>query len=209
MFVPLRRTIARDHGAALVRGWVALYTLGLPDALRARRRGELAADLAEEAADAVRRATLTGLAGRRVVRLVMGVPSDLAWRLLDAPAMAAELRVQRPWVPPTRWILGLLAIAAIGTAGALVLVAGPILDTSARPDPWLGWGPYGFAAACVVALLAIVVAVPAPPRAIALVIPAAVLGTVAAPWMVAPWLLVVLAVGARWYEARSARGGGW
>jgi hypothetical protein len=203
MLVPLRRTFARDHGAALVRGWVALYTLGLPDALRARRRGELAADLAEEAADAVRRAALTGLAGRRFVRLIMGMPADLAWRLLDAPAMAAELRVERAWVPPTRWILGLLAIAAIGTAGALILVAGPILDTSTRPDPWLGWGPYGFAAACVVALLAIVVAVPAPTRAATLVTPAALLGTIAAPWMVGPWLLVVLAVGARWYESHA------
>jgi hypothetical protein len=209
MFVPLRRTIARDHGAALVRGWVALYTLGLPDGVRARRRGKLAADLAEEAADAVRRATLAGLAGRRLLRLVMGMPADLAWRLLDAPAMAAELREHRPWVPPTRWILGLLAIAAIGTGGALVLVAGPILDTSGRPDPWLGWGPYGFAAACVVALVAIVMAVPSPARAFALVIPAALLGTIAAPWMVGPWLLVVLAVGARWYESRSARPWGW
>lgn len=209
MFVPLRRTIARDHGAALVRGWVALYTLGLPHALRTRRRGEIAADLAEEAADAVRRATLTGLARRRFVRLIMGVPADLAWRLLDAPAMATGLREYQPWVPPTRWMLGLLGIAAIGTSGALVLVAGPILDTSARPDPWIGWGPYGFAAACVVALVAIATAIPAPARAITLVSPAAALGTIAAPWMVGPWLLVVLAVIARWYQSRAARPGGW
>lgn len=209
MLVPLRRTFARDNGAALVRGWVALYTLGLPDALRTRRRGELTADLAEEAADAVRRGTVTGLAGRRLVRLVLGMPADLVWRLLDAPAMAAELRVQQPWVPPTRWILGLLAIAAIGTAGALALVAGPLLDTSTRPDPWLGWGPYGFVAACVVALVAIVTAIPAPQRAVVLVFPAAALGTIAAPWMVGPWLLVILAVGGRWYQARANRPGGW
>jgi hypothetical protein len=205
MLVPLRRTIARDHGAALVRGWVALYTLGLPDGLRRRRREELGADLAEETADAVRRAALPGLAGRRFVRLLMGVPADLAWRLMDAPSMAAALHLQRPWVPPTRWTLSALAVVAVGTAGALVLVAGPLLDTTTRSDPWVGWGPYGFAAGCVAALVAIVAAVPAPHRALSIVLPAALFGTLAAPWFVGPWLLVVIAVGARWYESRSTR----
>jgi hypothetical protein len=208
MLMPLRRTIARDHGAALVRRWVALYTIGLPDGLRTRRRDELVADLAEETADAVRRATLPGLAGRRVVRLITGIPADLSWRVLDAPAMAAALRVQRPWVPPTRWTLSALGVVAIGTAGALVLVAGPLLDPKAGSDPWVGWGPYGFAAGCVAALLSIVAAVPSPHRALAIVLPAALLGTLAAPWFVGPWLLVVIAVGARWYESRSTRPGG-
>lgn len=208
MLAPRRRTIARDHGAALVRGWVALYTLGLPGSLRMRRRAEVGADLAEETMDAVRQATLTDLTGRRVIRLLAGVPADLAWRLLDAPAMAASLPDQR-WVPPTRWTLMALAVAGIGTAGALALVAGPLLDASARTDPWLGWGPYGFAGACVAALLGIAVAVPAPQRALVLVVPAAALGTLAAPWFVGPWLLVVIAVGARWYESRSSRSGGW
>lgn len=209
MLAPRRRTIARDHGAALVRGWVAFYTLGLPGALRARRRAEIEADLAEETMDAVRHATVAGLTGRRAVRLLMGIRADLAWRLLDAPAMAATMRVERPWAPPTRWTLIALTVAAVGTAGALALVAGPLLDPSARSDPWLGWGPYGFAGACVAALVAIVVAIPAPQRALAVVVPAAVVGTLAAPWFVGPWLLVVIAVGTRWYESRSSRSGGW
>lgn len=162
MLAPLRRTFARDHGAALVRGWVALYTLGLVDPLRTRRQAEIAADLAEEANDAIRRATVAGLAGRRMVRLIRGVPADIAWRLLDAPAMATDLGIQQPWVPPTRWTLALLAIAAIGTAGALGLVAGTLLDGSARPGPWLGWGPYGFVGGCITALIGIVVAIHAP-----------------------------------------------
>jgi hypothetical protein len=201
MLAPRRRTIARDHGAALVRGWVALYTFGLPGVVRARRRAEIDADLAEETLDAVRHATVEGLAGRRVIRLLMGLPADLAWRLLDAPAMAADLRIDAPWVPPTRWTLIGLGVAAIGTAGALTLVAGALLDTSARSDPWIGWGPYGFAAACVAALVAVVVAIPSPSRAMMVVVPAAALGTIAAPWFVGPWLLVVIAVGARWYES--------
>jgi hypothetical protein len=203
MLAPRRRTIARDHGAALVRGWVALYTFGLPGVVRSRRRGEIDADLAEETLDAIRHATVDGLARRRLVRLLLGIPADVAWRLFDAPAIAATLQAHRPWVPPSRWTLIGLGVAAIGTAGALALVAGPLLDTSARTDPWLGWGPYGFAAACVAALVAVVMAVPSPERALLVVVPAAVLGTVAAPWFVGPWLLVVIAVGARWYEARA------
>lgn len=209
MLLPRRRTIARDHGAALVRGWVAFYTLGLPGALRMRRRAEIAADLAEETMDAVRHATVTSLTGRRVLRLLMGIHADLAWRLVDAPAMAATLRDQRPWVPPTRWTLMALAVAAIGTAGAFALVAGPLLDASARSDPWLGWGPYGFAGGCVAALVAIGMAVPAPQRALTIAVPAAVLGTLAAPWFIGPWLLVIISVGARWYESRPTRSGDW
>ncbi|MFP5343789.1 MAG: hypothetical protein ACLGIJ_12860 [Candidatus Limnocylindria bacterium] len=172
-----------------------------------RRLAEIEADLAEETLDAVRHGTVAGLAGRRMARLIRGIPADVAWRMFDAPAMAAALRLRRDWVPLTRWTLMALAVAAVGTAGALGLIARPLLDPSARTDSWLGWGPYAFAGACIAALVAVLVAVPAPQRALVIVVLAAVVGTMAAPWFVGPWLLVVTAVGARWYESRSTRPG--
>lgn len=203
MLAPLRRTIARDHGAALVRGWVALYTLGLPGVLRSRRQQEVEADLAEETLDAIRRATVSDLATRRRIRLILGLPSDIAWRLLDAPAMAADLRIRRAWVPPTRWTMGLLAVAAIGSVGALVIVAAPLLAGSVVPGAWGTAGPAGFALACLGVAIAIPAAVPAPRTGMGIVVIAAGFGFLVAPALAGCWALAVLAVGLRLYQASN------
>jgi len=68
--------------AAIVRGWVGLYTRGMPAELRAGRRDEIDDDLwcqHEEAAALGRPAWSLGT--DLFLRLVFGMPADLSWRL--------------------------------------------------------------------------------------------------------------------------------
>jgi hypothetical protein len=197
----------RGDGSATVRGWVAIYTLGLPAALRDRRRGEIAGDLADETIDAVRRGETAGLRRRRVMRLLLGIPDDLIWRLFEAPATARRLAGSsdaEAWAPPTRVSLVLLGISAIGAAGALTLTLSGV--TSGRPtaEVWLGWGPYGFMVACSLILAAVILAVPWPRRALEVGIVASILGLAAAPWLWGCWFLVLIALLVRWYQSTHA-----
>ena len=74
--------MSAERSAALVRRWVAMYTLGLPPEARRDRRDEIDDDLWCQAQEA---ATASGadrsLAGEMIARLVFGVPSDLSWRI--------------------------------------------------------------------------------------------------------------------------------
>lgn len=68
--------------AGLVRGWVRVYTSGLPAELRDARRDEIDDDLwcqHEEAAALGRSAR--SLDADMVMRLLFGIPADLSWRL--------------------------------------------------------------------------------------------------------------------------------
>lgn len=184
-----------------MRGWVALYTLGLPAGMRARRQDEVAGDLADETVDAIRRGDRAGLFLRRVVRLLLGIPADLSWRLIDAPAVARQSYGPTPWVPLTRWTLALTAIVAVIAGGGLAIVTWPALTGHARPDLWPGWGPVGFALGSLVVLVGVVASVFWPRLGAALVVPGAVIGLLAAPWLWGSWLLAVIAGAARAYQA--------
>lgn len=69
------------RSAGLVRGWVDLYTRGLPAELRDGRRDEIAGDLWSQFEEAA----ITGRSERTteneiLVRLVTGIPADISWR---------------------------------------------------------------------------------------------------------------------------------
>jgi hypothetical protein len=185
----------------VVRGWVAIYTLGLPAVMRIRRRDEVAADLAEEELHAIRRGDRSGLFPQRLIRLLAGMPADVAWRLIDAPAMARDLRIPMAWVPLTRWTLVPLAVISIGAAGALTVVAVPLVTGAADPATWQGWGPVGFAVGCIGVLISTVVAVPWPRRAAMIVAGAVIVGLLASPWLWGCWSLAALAIAARVHQA--------
>ena len=92
------------RGSTLVRRWVALYTRGLPPSIRDRRRAEIESDLwahADEAA-ALGRAP-AALDIEMLLRLVMGVPADLAWRrshrAAPQPPTGRRPRCRRPTTP--------------------------------------------------------------------------------------------------------------
>jgi hypothetical protein len=70
------------YAAGLVRRWVGLYTRGLPAPIRQDRRDEIDSDLWSQAHDAA----VSGHSERSVavdilVRLLLGVPADLSWRV--------------------------------------------------------------------------------------------------------------------------------
>jgi hypothetical protein len=67
---------------ALTRAWTATYTRGLPADLRAQRREEIDCDLWEHQrlADLQREPT-GGTAASILLRLLLGVPADIVWRL--------------------------------------------------------------------------------------------------------------------------------
>ncbi len=71
-----------DGASAIVRLWVWLYTLGLPTALRDRRRAELASDVHEQIADARAQGYRPGETAARVLwRSLRGLHADVLWRL--------------------------------------------------------------------------------------------------------------------------------
>jgi hypothetical protein len=98
--------------AALVRGWVDLYTRGLPAAVRAARRDEVDDDLwcqHEEAALLGR--SVRSLGREILLRLVLGMPSDLSWRVSHGGRAS---KVERSSSMRTRIIGSLGVIAGAG-----------------------------------------------------------------------------------------------
>jgi hypothetical protein len=74
-------TIALGAALATVRGWTRLYTTRMEPALRDARRAEIESDLWELHEDARRRgASPTLIAIHMLLRLVLGIADDLAWR---------------------------------------------------------------------------------------------------------------------------------
>lgn len=108
----------------LVRAWTRLYTAGLPPDLRDRRRAEIESDLWESQQS-------PGAAPHMLLRLLLGLRDDLAWRtsyrtgsIFMRAALAALIAA------------GVLASGILLTAGrAAVLPAPPPLTRHARVLP--------------------------------------------------------------------------
>lgn len=71
-----------DVAIALTTAWTATYTRGLPVGVRAERREEIDCDLwhQQRLAD-LEREPVTGTAIQILVRVVLGMPADLLWRV--------------------------------------------------------------------------------------------------------------------------------
>ena len=194
----------RGDGSAAVRGWVRLYTLGLPAPMRARRRSEVDGDLADETVDAIRRGTQRGLFRQRLLRLALGVPADLSWRLIDAPTVARDLYGPTPWVPLTRWTLALTGIVALIAGGGLAIVTVPALLGQAAAGPVAGLGSVGFAVGSSVVLVGVLASVFWPRLGAGVIVPgAAPRVSSPLPGCGAAGSLAVIAGAARAYQAAS------
>jgi hypothetical protein len=112
-----------DRAAGWVRRWVALYTRGLPPAIRQDRRDEIESDLWSQLHDVADAAHAeTSLAGEIVARLVFGIPADLSWRL-------EQHRVARNQVAPEiKSTAGTRAIAAMAIIGGVAWAIGLVLQ---------------------------------------------------------------------------------
>lgn len=108
------------RSARLVRGWVGLYTRGLPTELRDGRRDEIADDLwsqFEEGAVIGRSERAT--ASEILVRLVTGIPADISWRMAHT---SGNLEDGKPSDETTGTVgLGWTAImAGVGLTGLML-----------------------------------------------------------------------------------------
>jgi hypothetical protein len=111
----------------LVRGWVRLYTSGLPAELRDARRDEVDDDLwCEHAEAAAIERSARSLDAAMALRLVLGIPADLTWRLTYHPARG-PVASDRITAINTR-ILGLLATAAGSSLGLLLILSSQLGD---------------------------------------------------------------------------------
>src|SRR5688500_16657696 len=68
-----------------VRAWTWLYTWGLPSHERAARRNEIASDLWEFESDVAGNHGV-GATFQVLLRLLIGIPDDLGWRMEQAAA---------------------------------------------------------------------------------------------------------------------------
>ena len=86
---------------ALVRAWTWLYTCRLDPNVRDSRRLEIESDLWESQADGPRDYASRRIAAQMLVRLLVGIPDDLLWRLehrhLEESSM--DLHIKKVWLP--------------------------------------------------------------------------------------------------------------
>lgn len=100
-----------------VRGWTRIYTAGLPTYLRENRRAEIASDLWEHQRLAEREGSNdVQMAIEMLLRLVMGIHADVAWRL-ECGARARLEKGSRPM-----HVITIQKSVAV-TAGLLILMA--------------------------------------------------------------------------------------
>jgi hypothetical protein len=113
--------------APLVRGWVDLYTRGMPASVRAARRDEVEDDLwcQHDEAAALGRSPRS-LGAEMLLRLLLGMPADISWRMTHRSDAAAS-GLERSSSMSTRVIgaLAILAGASWATVAILVLGSGP------------------------------------------------------------------------------------
>jgi hypothetical protein len=117
--------------AGLVRGWVSMYTLGLPADARAARRDEIADDLwCEHAEAAAAGRSARSLDADLFLRLLLGIPADVSWRLAYRRSPTLPSPVNSPMNTRTLGVLAIYAGAAPALLGILQYAMGDVLWTS-------------------------------------------------------------------------------
>ena len=115
--------------ATLVRSWVGLYTRGLPQDLRAARRDEIDDDLwcqLDEAAALGRSAR--SLNAEMGLRLLLGIPADLTWRLTyRKPETKADLERSAAMNTHNLGVLAILGGLSFGIISVLFIPYGEAL----------------------------------------------------------------------------------
>jgi len=109
---------------ALVRLWTRVFTLGMPDTVRAWRRAEIESDLWEHAHDK------TASAWQLIGRLVRGIPADVIWRIEEAAMRSKALvviagSVAAILVAGTIWLIDLMRADVLPTPPPIMVVVAP------------------------------------------------------------------------------------
>jgi hypothetical protein len=114
--------------AAVVRGWVGLYTRVLPEDARAARRDEIDDDLwCEHAEAAAAGRSARSLDADLAMRLIFGMPADVSWRLTHS-RNKQPVGIERINSMDTR-TLGVIAIVAGLIFGTLFVLFIPFSHT--------------------------------------------------------------------------------
>lgn len=99
-------------GGRFTRGWVRVYTTGLPRTVARERRDEIASDLWEHATDA----GVAGTSGRATAahifgRAVLGMPADIAWHVGALKGSATEDGTHQTLRFVAALLVGVLSVA--------------------------------------------------------------------------------------------------
>ena len=170
----------------MVRTWVTLYTLGLPRELRDARRAEIDSDLWEHQQIAELTEEPQGeTTFHFLTRLLLGIPSDVTWRLEAAHSAQSERSIS---VNETRAMRSLVVVGVVVALFLVVTGIGAVVDALVQGD--LASGQAGFGAISVLAGAAVgsglLTSRRNPLLGIGLVAAGAI--TVAAAWY---WMLVI------------------
>lgn len=146
----------------LTRWWVRLYTKGLPPEMRDARRAEIESDLWEQGEDSTASGSKPDETALQVfVRLLLGTPADLSWRLeagaRSGAAKGTTILRRSKSMGATMLQKGLLGLtvllAALYIAGGLGFTVGYVsgsLDWEAEAWEVMLLGVVPFAAAAMV-----------------------------------------------------------
>jgi hypothetical protein len=134
---------------APTRAWTALYTRGLPSDVRGERRDEIDCDLWEHQRLAdFEREPVTDTAAAILLRLIMGVPADMTWRL-EAGANARSgkgTQMNDSWIMRGVLLAALLvALVPVGLGLSTLAGGGEWDSTSERVIVSLLWIATGLA----------------------------------------------------------------
>ncbi|MDP2674693.1 MAG: hypothetical protein Q8Q00_07280 [Dehalococcoidia bacterium] len=175
-----------DIATGMTRSWVSLYTSGLPPEFRDSRRAEIDSDVWEQQRTADLLNQPQGETSLQLLaRLVLGIPSDVTWRLETGRSARSERSISM------NEALYMRAMVAAGVVLALFLIlsgVASIADALVQGD--LASGQAAFGAISVVAGAAVgsglLTSRRNPLLGIGLVAAGAI--TVAAAWY---WMLVI------------------
>jgi hypothetical protein len=115
-----------DLSIGVTRSWTATYTRGLPHDTRAERREEIDSDLWDHKRLAdLEREPANGTAMQILVRVALGIPADLLWRM----EAGSSTQLTRSTSVNDTWFMriGLLALTLVLSAGVAMggfIVAG-------------------------------------------------------------------------------------
>ena len=128
-----------DLTITLTRAWVAVYTRGLPPDVGGERREEIDCDLWHQRRLAdLEREPVTGTAVQILVRVILGIPADLLWRV---EAGSSTQTVGRTSVNETLsmrigFLVAMLPLAALAAAGVSFVLGNGDFENSTEHWIW-------------------------------------------------------------------------
>jgi len=127
-----------DVAIGMTRSWTATYTRGLPHDLRAERREEIDSDLWEHQRVAARRGDpALGTAIEVLIRMLLGLISDITWRVQAGAPARADRGIMTNEAPYMR---GLVAAGVVLALFPVIIGVGSIFNDFEDGDNsvWLG-----------------------------------------------------------------------